>query len=186
MIRCVNRSGLPRNIFIRAGARHARSKAAEIIAGYGDGDERENLVDLLADAMHWCDGFGEPFDEFCGTAGVHFAQEVTGKQEGSMSMKVQPVYARAIAYHRNGIGGAPFHVVLFDEDGSAPSHEPGRKIGIVFESPGTPPSSTSANWPGAMSPSGAIPGGATSTSRLCARPSATMTNKENEYDQPDQ
>ena len=32
--------------------RHARqAKAAEIIAGYGNGDERENLVDLLTDSQ---------------------------------------------------------------------------------------------------------------------------------------
>ena len=29
--------------------------------------------------MHWCDGFGEPFEEFSGTAGVHFANESTKK-----------------------------------------------------------------------------------------------------------
>jgi len=31
-----------------------------------------------------------------------------------------------IAYHRNGIGGAPFRVILFEDDS-------GRKVGIVFE-----------------------------------------------------
>jgi hypothetical protein len=54
-------------------ARHA--KAAEIIAGYANGDDRENLIDLLTDTMHWCHGFGEPFDEFCETARMHFAAE---------------------------------------------------------------------------------------------------------------
>lgn len=33
-----------------------------------------------------------------------------------------------IAYHRNGIGGAPFHVILFEDDS-------GRKVGIVFDEP---------------------------------------------------
>jgi len=50
-------------------------KIAEVIANYGSGDERENLVDLLADAMHWCDEFGEPFEEFYGTARLHFDEE---------------------------------------------------------------------------------------------------------------
>jgi hypothetical protein len=51
------------------------SKAAEVIASYGGGDERENLVDLLSDMMLWCDSFGEPFEEFYGTARLHFDEE---------------------------------------------------------------------------------------------------------------
>ena len=48
----------------------------KVIADYDpNGDERENLVDLLADAMLWCKGFGEPFDEFLGSARMHFARE---------------------------------------------------------------------------------------------------------------
>lgn len=35
------------------------------------------------------------------------------------------VAPRQVAFHRNGIGGAPFHVVLFDDD-------EGHKLGIVF------------------------------------------------------
>jgi hypothetical protein len=34
-----------------------------------------------------------------------------------------------IAYHRNGISGAPFHVVLFDDAGD----EASRKVAIVFD-----------------------------------------------------
>lgn len=63
--------------------RQARSsKAAEVIAGYGDGDERENLVDLLTDSMHWCRSFGEPFEEFCGTARLHFDEETKPSTKG--------------------------------------------------------------------------------------------------------
>ena len=36
-----------------------------------------------------------------------------------------------IDYHRNGISGAPFHVVLFDDKGE----EASCKVGIVFDSP---------------------------------------------------
>ena len=36
-----------------------------------------------------------------------------------------------IAYHRNGICGAPFHVVLFEDIGS----ETSRKVAIVFDEP---------------------------------------------------
>ena len=51
------------------------AKTAEVIASYGEGDERENLVDLLTDTMHWCESFGEPFEEFHATARIHFAEE---------------------------------------------------------------------------------------------------------------
>ena len=58
------------------------SKAAEVIAGYGDGDERENLVDLLTDAMHWCVSFGELFEKFSGTASLHFHEETKPLPKG--------------------------------------------------------------------------------------------------------
>jgi hypothetical protein len=44
-------------------------------------------------------------------------------------MKLQIV---AIAFHRNGILGAPFHAVLFQHDGP----EASRKLAILFEQPG--------------------------------------------------
>jgi len=40
-----------------------------------------------------------------------------------------------IAHHRNGVGGAPFDVVLFDEAKRA-HPENHRKVGIVFDEPG--------------------------------------------------
>ena len=36
-----------------------------------------------------------------------------------------------IDFHRNGISGAPFHVILFEDKGD----EASRKVGIVFQSP---------------------------------------------------
>jgi hypothetical protein len=65
--------------------REARvTRVARIIADYDpNGDERENLVDLLTDAMHWCEGFGKPFDEFCDTARMHFAAEANSCQKGA-------------------------------------------------------------------------------------------------------
>jgi hypothetical protein len=59
------------------------AKAGQIIAEYGDGDERKNLVDLLTDAMHWCEGFGEPFEEFYGSARIHFAEETKSSDKGA-------------------------------------------------------------------------------------------------------
>lgn len=38
----------------------------------------------------------------------------------------------AIAFHRNGVLGAPFHVVLFRDEG--PAADP--KVAVVFDSPG--------------------------------------------------
>lgn len=38
---------------------------------------------------------------------------------------------RSIAFHRNGVGGLPFSVVLFDDE------ECGRMVGIVFGEPMT-------------------------------------------------
>jgi hypothetical protein len=37
----------------------------------------------------------------------------------------------AIDYHRNGIGGAPFHVILFEDRGEDGS----RKVAVVFDEP---------------------------------------------------
>jgi hypothetical protein len=55
-----------------------------IIADYNpNGDERENLVDLLTDAMHWCLMFDEPFSEFYHSARMHFAAEVREDQRGA-------------------------------------------------------------------------------------------------------
>ncbi len=60
------------------------SRVARIIADYEpNGDERENLVDLLTDAMHWCESFGEPFEEFCGTARMHFEVEAQTSGKGA-------------------------------------------------------------------------------------------------------
>jgi hypothetical protein len=65
--------------------RQARpTKAGHIIADYDpNGDERRNLVDLLTDLIHWCEGFGEPFDEFCGSARIHFAEESESYKKGA-------------------------------------------------------------------------------------------------------
>lgn len=43
----------------------------------------------------------------------------------------QPVHVVDWDYHRNGICGAPFHAVLFDDVGD----ENTRKLAIVFEAP---------------------------------------------------
>lgn len=37
----------------------------------------------------------------------------------------------AIDYHRNGIGGAPFHAILFEDGGE----EGSRKLAVIFDQP---------------------------------------------------
>lgn len=64
-------------------SREQRSQRADrAINAYANGDSRENLVDLLADTMHWCQDFGEPFDEFCATAKLHFGAESNSSTKG--------------------------------------------------------------------------------------------------------
>lgn len=41
------------------------------------------------------------------------------------------IVIESIQYHRNGISGAPFHVVLFADSGE----EGSRKLAVVFDSP---------------------------------------------------
>ncbi len=48
-------------------------------------------------------------------------------------MRVKRIRICAIDRHRNGVGGAPFHVAIFDEDKGAHSEDQGRKVAIVFE-----------------------------------------------------
>ena len=63
--------------------RKERSQRADkAIHGYASGDARENLVDFLADAIHWCDDLGEPFDEFYQTAKVHHSEERNSERIG--------------------------------------------------------------------------------------------------------
>jgi hypothetical protein len=50
-------------------------------------------------------------------------------------MKVKRIKIRAIARHRNGICGEPFHAVLFDEDKRLHPDDQGRKVAIVFDEP---------------------------------------------------
>jgi hypothetical protein len=50
-------------------------------------------------------------------------------------MRVRHIKVRAIDHHRNGVGGAPFHVAIFDEDKGAHADDQGRKVGIVFDQP---------------------------------------------------
>lgn len=43
-----------------------------------------------------------------------------------MARSVEGIEIEAVAYHRNGVGGVPFHVVIF-------SCEEGEMVGVVFD-----------------------------------------------------
>lgn len=60
---------------------------AELLPTYPDTDDHSNLIDILADAMHWCKANGESFEDALRSAKGHFRTEVTeerakGPQEG--------------------------------------------------------------------------------------------------------
>ena len=50
------------------------------IAGYSDENACISLIDLLADAMHWCDANGEDFHYALCVAGKHFVAELNAQQ----------------------------------------------------------------------------------------------------------
>ena len=70
-------------------------------------------------------------DEWVATASVEELVEwaiVTDDKGGDMKVKVEDV-----AFHRNGIGGEPFAVVLFTNHDGKENRE---MLGIVFDAPG--------------------------------------------------
>jgi hypothetical protein len=53
-------------------------RCQEAITSYSDDDTYTNLVDFLADAMHWCHVNGHGFHDALDTARMHFDAERTG------------------------------------------------------------------------------------------------------------
>jgi hypothetical protein len=51
------------------------------ISVYGTGSTQEILVDLLTDAMHWCDANGEDFHICLAMACRHFIHELNDQQQ---------------------------------------------------------------------------------------------------------
>lgn len=51
-------------------------RCGKAIAGYSDDDRFTCLIDLLADAMHWCDANGEDFHYALAVAGKHYVSEL--------------------------------------------------------------------------------------------------------------
>ena len=55
-------------------------RCRDALIGYADDGLFTNLIDLLADAMHWCDESGEDFHYALPVAGKHYLAELDGEQ----------------------------------------------------------------------------------------------------------
>ena len=53
-------------------------RCEQAIAAYSDDDTYTNLVDFLADAMHFCHVHGHSFHDALDTARMHFDAELSG------------------------------------------------------------------------------------------------------------
>jgi len=59
-----------------------RAKTFEkAVAIYGSGNPQEILVDLLTDAMHWCDANGEDFHISLAMGCRHYIHELNDQQQ---------------------------------------------------------------------------------------------------------
>jgi hypothetical protein len=54
------------------------ARCQQAIDAYTDDDTYTNLIDFLANAMHWCHIQGHSFPDILGTAQMHFDAELTG------------------------------------------------------------------------------------------------------------
>ena len=61
----------------------AFEKAIEL---YGTGSPQEILIDLLTDAMHWCDANGEDFHISLAMACRHYIHELNDQQQDERRM----------------------------------------------------------------------------------------------------
>lgn len=55
-------------------------RAATSISRYGDDVDEANLIDLLADAMHWCRQYGHDFERGLRLAREHFHSETNSNE----------------------------------------------------------------------------------------------------------
>jgi len=53
-------------------------RCQKAITAYSDDDDHSNLVDFLADALHWCHVNGQSFRDALDTALMHFDAAITG------------------------------------------------------------------------------------------------------------
>ena len=57
------------------------SRFDEVVAKYGDDSPDTNLIDLLADAMHWSDANGVDFHIALAQACRHYIHELNDQQQ---------------------------------------------------------------------------------------------------------
>lgn len=61
-------------------------RCAQALALYSDDEPFTNLVDFLADAMHWCHFAGEYFHWALAQACRHYVHEINDQQEDERRM----------------------------------------------------------------------------------------------------
>jgi hypothetical protein len=62
-------------------------RCRDALIGYANDGLFTNLIDLLADAMHWCDESGEDFHYALCIAGKHYLAELNDEQTEERRMK---------------------------------------------------------------------------------------------------
>ena len=55
-------------------------RCRKALTGYSDDDRFICLIDLIADAMHWCTANGEDFHYALAVAGKHYINELNDEQ----------------------------------------------------------------------------------------------------------
>jgi hypothetical protein len=62
------------------------SRFDKVVAIYGDDALDSNLIDLLTDAMHWCDQTGRDFHIALAQACRHYIHELNDQQQDERRM----------------------------------------------------------------------------------------------------
>jgi hypothetical protein len=62
------------------------SRFDKVVAIYGDDASDTNLIDLLTDAMHWCDHTGSDFHIALAQACRHYIHELNDQQQDERRM----------------------------------------------------------------------------------------------------
>lgn len=57
------------------------TRCSQFLETYADHDAEPNLIDLLADARHWCDLYNQNFAELDRIAYRHYAAEVIAERK---------------------------------------------------------------------------------------------------------
>jgi len=66
--------------------RQRAARCERALETYEDDDLPTNLIDILTDAMHWCDQRGENFHYVLATACKHYINELNDEQQDERRM----------------------------------------------------------------------------------------------------